>query len=360
MKYNKTILNALLFGAITALIYIISKNVYAFSTDPYYNTALYPPINPLNTYYIKVSEIHTVYYSTFGNPLGIPVLFIHGGPGGGTTNDSARFFNPDVYFIVLVDQRGCGKSTPLGELRENTTQNLIEDFEKIRKSLMIQKWQLFGGSWGSTLSLAYAITYPQVVTCMVLRGVFLSSPEEINWIYQPNGISKFHPDAWTQFKNALGPERGDGHIDYVQEYNKCFKGEFGDKTKRKCLENWSTVELSAYKLHPDSLEKVINDAKQLESTVASIIENHYLLNNCFLEPEFFFKRGNIDKIKDIPTIIVQGQYDLICPPVTAQKLHKMLNNSTLHITIAGHTMRDEDNIKHLVQATNTFSKTTHH
>lgn len=333
--------------------------IYLFSqiNDIYSHTALYPQINPLNTYYIQVSEIHTVCYSTYGNINGKPVLFVHGGPGAGVTSNAARFFNPNYYYIILVDQRGCGKSTPSGELRENTTQNLINDFEKIRKSLNIDKWQLFGGSWGSTLSLAYAITHPEVVTNMILRGIFLSTPEEIDWIYGSNnlgGAAKFNPNSWNYFKTTL-PSQNEGlNQNYILDYNKCFNGEFGKEKKDECLLTWSVLENSIFKLQPTSLDEVIKSVKQKKYVEGSLIENYYLLNNCFLEPGFFFKRENIEKIQNIPTIIVQGQYDLICPPVTAYKLHNILINSKIHITIAGHTMYEDENIKYLVQATDSY------
>jgi proline iminopeptidase len=344
---------------IILIIFILYYIFYLFSqsNDIYSNTALYPPIKPLNTYYIQVSEIHTVCYSTYGNINGKPVLFIHGGPGAEVNDNYARFFNPKYYYIILVDQRGCGKSTPSGELRENTTQDLISDFEKIRKSLNIDKWQLFGGSWGSTLSLAYAINHPEVVTNMILRGIFLSTPEEIDWLYGSNnlgGPAKFTPISWDYFKNALPNQYKGPNQNYILEYKKCFDGEFGKEKKEECLLSWAVLETSIIKLNFESLDKVIETVKQKKYVEGALIENYYLLNNCFLEPGYFFKKENIEKIQNIPTIIVQGRYDLICPPVTAYKLHNILLNSKIHITLAGHTIYDDENIKYLVQSTDSF------
>jgi proline iminopeptidase len=352
MKNSKKIV-IIMFLSICILYYIF----YFFSQndDIYANTALYPPIKPLNTYYIQVSEIHTVRYSTYGNINGKPVLYIHGGPGAGVTDKGARFFNPKYYYIILVDQRGSGKSTPFGELRENTTQNLINDFEKIRKSLNIDKWQLFGGSWGSTLSLVYAITHPEVVTSMILRGIFLSTPEECDWMYSSNGAGNFNPISWNYFKNTL-PIKNEGfNENYMIDYKKCFNGDFGKENQENCLLSWSVYEASISKLHPKTLEENIVDVKKEGKYVAiSLIENYYFLNNCFLEPGYFFKRENIEKIQHIPTIIIQGQYDLLCPPVSAYKLHNILPKSIIHITFAGHSAYDEENIKYLVKATDSF------
>jgi len=340
------------------ILYYIFTYFFLRTNDIYSHTLLYPPIKPLNTYYIRVSEIHTVCYSTYGNVNGKPVLFVHGGPGGGVTENAARFFNPN-YYIILVDQRGCGKSIPSGELKENTTQNLIEDFEKIRKKLNIDKWLLFGGSWGSTLSVAYAITYPEIVSGMILRGIFLSTPEEIEWLYGSDdlkNVSKFTPIAWNYFVNTLPKQNKNENENYILEYKKCFNGDFGKEKREECLLSWNALGASITQLHPKSFEQVIKELQNKKKYVeeGSLIENNYLLHNCFLEPGFFFKKENIEKIKNIPSIIVQGQYDLICPLKTAYKLHDILENSKIYITFAGHTSYDHENIKYLVKATDFF------
>lgn len=343
---------------ITIIILLIIYKTYKLillSNDKFSHTMLYPPIKPLQRYKLKVSDIHTVYYSTFGNKDGKPVLILHGGPGSALTDEAARFFNPSYYYIVLVDQRGSGKSEPNGELRENTTQNLIEDFEKIRKSLNIKKWLLFGGSWGSTLSLAYAISHSDIITGMILRGIFLQTNEEIEWIYSSNenaGLKMFNPQAWDYFKNTLPQKDITGN--YIKDYKRCFNGDFGETKKEECLLGWDVLEGNSIKLKFQPLNEYINNLKKNEYTKSSLIENYYMVNHFFLEPNYFLNPNNINKIKNIPTIIVNGKYDLVCPPKTAYKLHKLLTNSKLYITLAGHTIYDDENIKYLVKATNEF------
>lgn len=356
IKLNKKLAIILIITIIICymIYYLISRK-----SDIYSHTDLYPIIEPLKTYTIKVSDIHTVAYSTYGNINGKPVVYIHGGPGAGTTKDCARFFNPNAYYIVLVDQRGSGKSTPFGELKGNRTENLIEDFEKIRKSLQIKKWMLFGGSWGSTLSLAYAIKYPESVTEMILRGVFLSTQNERDWLFSGlNAANNFNPIGWKYFKNTLPTVKNDlSPRNYIVDYKKCFDGDFGEEKRDDCLISWTVWENSMSKLKPNPLEDVIEETKKTDVYVSSsLIENYYMLHHCFLEPGFFFRKKNIEKIRNIPTIIVQGRYDLICPQISAYKLHKELGNSKLFLTMAGHTAFDDDNIKYLVKATNSFIK----
>jgi proline iminopeptidase len=337
------------------IILIIWKTIYFLNAleDKYSHTSLYPKIQPLNSYYIDVSKIHKVSFSVYGNKYGKPILYVHGGPGSAPTEDAARFFDPSYYFIIIVDQRGSGKSLPSGELKENTTQNLIQDFEIIRKKLNIDKWLLYGGSWGSTLSLIYAIEYPNIILGMILRGIFLCGRNQIDWIWgEKSKIKYYNPISYNYFVNTLPNKNLSGN--YVIDYKNCFDGKFGDNKKDKCLLSWTVYESSLSKLKFKKLEEVINDVKKTNYSSSSLIENHYMLNNCFLEPGFFFKPENINKIKHIPIIIVQGKYDLICPPITAYKLHEMLPNSQLHITLAGHSQYDDDNIEKLVEATNSF------
>lgn len=341
--------------AFFVIILIIWKIYYTVNSynDKYSHTLLYPKIKPLDTYHIKVSDIHTVGFSIYGNKCGKPILVVHGGPGSAPSEDAARFFDPSYYFIIVVDQRGCGKSKPSSELRENTTQNLIADFEIIRNKLNINKWILFGGSWGSTLSLAYSIKYPSIISGMILRGIFLSTPQEVEWIWGPNsGIEKFNPIGWNYFVNTLPPEDLTGN--YIVDYNKCFNGKFGDNKRDECLLSWSVYEKNSSKLQITDLKDDIEIIKKTNFSESSLIENHYMINNCFLEPGFFFKIENINKIKHIPTIIVQGKYDLICPPISANILHKMLPNSQLYITLAGHSQYDDGNINKLVESTKYF------
>lgn len=339
------------------IIYYIISNITQNYNDKYRNTALYPPIQPLSSDYIQVSQLHKIYYLTYGNPNGKPILFVHGGPGFAPDENAARFFNPKHYYIIIVHQRGAGKSIPAAELKENTTQNLIEDFEKIRKKLNIDKWILFGASWGTTLSLAYSITYPQVINAIIIRGIYLATPEENEWIWGPKaGLQKFNPIAWDYFEQTIPSDKATGN--YIIDYNKCFNGLFGEKKKDECLIAWDVYENSASHLKFISLDEEIELSKKNDNYKQfSIIENYYVLNHCFLEPGFFFKPKNINRIQNIPTIIIQGKYDLICPPISAYKLHKMLPNSQLHFTLAGHSLFDDENIKYLVRATDSLIST---
>jgi proline iminopeptidase len=187
--------------------------------------SFFPEIRPYHEEMVKVSDVHTIYYAVYGNPNGKPVLFIHGGPGGGTDPAMARYFDPAVYKIVLVDQRGCGKSTPFANLEDNTTYDLIRDFELIREKLGIKKWQLFGGSWGSCLSLAYAIEHPDRVTELVLRGIFLLREKELNWFYEGKGANYVFPEEWDLYESAIPPEE---RSSFIQAYGKRLRGELGE------------------------------------------------------------------------------------------------------------------------------------
>jgi proline iminopeptidase len=346
--YKKTYYKIIVFVVALLIIWKIYYTVNTYN-DKYSHTLLYPKIKPLDTYYIKVSDIHTVSFSTYGNKYGKPILVVHGGPGSAPSEDAPRFFDPNYYFIVIVDQRGCGKSKPSGELRENTTQNLIKDFETVREKLNINKWILFGGSWGSTLSLAYTIKHPDIISGMILRGIFLPTHKLIESIWAPDSvISQFNPTAWDYFVNTLPTNSLTGS--YIVDYNSCFNGKFGDKKRDECLLSWTVYQKGSSTLKFKDLKEEIDIVKKTNFVEASLIENHYMMNDCFLEPGFFSKIENIN----IPTIIVQGRYDLVCPPISAHILRKMLPNSQLHTTLAGHSQYDDENINKLVEATKTF------
>jgi proline iminopeptidase len=329
------------------------RNKTMKNKDPYKNTALYPPIKPLKEYKMKVSNIHTIAYSTYGNPDGKPVLYIHGGPGGGTHPSMARFFNPDKYYIVLVDQRGCGKSTPSEELRQNNTKNLIADFEKIRKHLKIDKWMVYGGSWGSTLSLAYAFVHPKRTSELVLRGIYFCTDDEVHWLSEGKGAGFIRPDGWDYFMKQIKGKKSKGL--FIKEYQKCFQGKYGKAQKDKCLLAWSVWESSMSKLNMKPLSDIIKETKADNYRQVSAIELHYFVNNCFFKPNYFLKKSNLNKIKNIPVVIVQGMYDLVCPFFTAQKLHDALPHSKMYATMAGHTGFDKENIKYLVKTTDEFA-----
>ncbi|RYH20917.1 prolyl aminopeptidase [archaeon] len=195
-------------------------------TDSFAHTALYPPINPYEKGRLRVSPVHSIAYSLYGNPHGKPVLFVHGGPGGGTDPVMARYFDPKAYKIILVDQRGAGESTPFADLRDNTTYDSVRDFEKLREHLGVKKWQVFGGSWGSTLALAYAIEHPDRVTELILRGIFLLREKELAWMYQGPGANFVFPEAWKEYEEYI--PKNERH-DYITAYGKRLRGEMGEE-----------------------------------------------------------------------------------------------------------------------------------
>jgi proline iminopeptidase len=320
-----------------------------------YHGKLYDhPLKPLKSYKLKVSDIHTISFKTYGNPNGKPVLYVHGGPGGGTRPSMARFFNPLKYYIILADQRGCGNSKPISEIRDNTTQYLVDDFEKIRKKLNIKKWMIFGGSWGSTLGLYYAMKYPKVVSEMILRAIFLATQEEIDWLAEPKGAENINPIGWDYYTNAIPKQY---RTNYIDAYGKCFNGEFGKKKRDNCLLSWAVWEEMNLKLNMPTLKYTIHDLKKNKKyeTIA-LIEQHYLSNKCFIENDFLLKKENIDKIRHIPTKIIQGIYDIICPFKYAYLLHKSFPEADFYPTMAGHSSYDIENLKHVIESTNDFSK----
>ncbi|MED7788841.1 prolyl aminopeptidase [Francisella sp. 19X1-34] len=309
---------------------------------------LYPDIEPYNEEFLKVSDIHTIYFEECGNSNGKPVVFIHGGPGGGISPGARQYFNPEKYRIILVDQRGCGKSTPFAELRENTTSDLINDFEKIRKKLGIDKWMIFGGSWGSTLGLAYAQAHPEVVTELVLRGIFLGRRKEISWLYQ-HGASEIFPDMWEHYIAPI-PEEGRG--DFISAYHTLLTGD-NEELKKKAAIAWSVWEGSTSKLYVDQ-ESVERFSDEDFSLAFARIENHFFKNQLFLEEAQLLK--NAHKIRNIPGIIVQGRYDVVCPTASAWDLHKAWPEAKLEIIPdAGHSATEPGIIDALVKATDEFA-----
>ncbi|MEY8768259.1 prolyl aminopeptidase [Francisella philomiragia] len=309
---------------------------------------LYPEIEPYNQEFLKVSDIHTIYFEECGNPNGKPALFIHGGPGGGIQPSYRQYFNPDKYRVILVDQRGCGKSTPFAELRENTTQNLIEDFEKIRKKLNIDKWMLFGGSWGSTLGLAYAQAYPEVVTELVLRGIFLGREKELSWLYQ-HGASMVFPDMWEKYIEPIPVEQ---RKDFISAYHSILTGD-DEKLKQQVAVAWSVWEASTSKLFVDK-KSIDRYGEDKFSLAFARIECHYFKNKLFIEEAQLLNEAY--KIKDIPGVIVQGRYDMVCPAVSAWDLHKVWPKAELDIIAdAGHSISEPGILEALVRATDKFT-----
>lgn len=304
----------------------------------------YPKINPYQTHRLKVDDIHTLYVEESGSPEGIPVIFIHGGPGAGCADCHRRFFNPEKYRIILFDQRGAGKSTPHASLENNTTEHLVADMEAIREYLGVDQWMLFGGSWGSTLSLVYAQAHPNKVLGMVLRGIFLCRPDEINWFYQ-QGTSRLFPDAWQDFCAPIAEhERGD----MVSAYYKLLTSD-DEFVRTRAAKAWSIWEGRTSTLKPSN--DVVNSFANLHTAVSlARIECHYFMNNSFLAENQIL--NNAASIKDIPGIIVQGRYDVVCPMESAWDLHKVLPNSELDIIPdAGHSAMEPGIIDALVKAT---------
>lgn len=300
-------------------------------------TRLWPPIEPFRTGHLEVSEIHEIYYELCGNPKGKPVFVLHGGPGGGSSPFMRRFCNPEKFLIVLYDQRGCGKSTPYAELEENTTQDLVEDVERLRNHLELERIIILGGSWGATLALAYAETYPENVAGMVLRGVFCCTREEIDHYYH-GGTRKFFPETYDRLLAVLPDASRRPLPNYFVELF-----ESADPAERMRLSNaWVKYEVKIASLQVSDawLDSVFGDEGSEEGFSMSLLENYYIANGCFMEEGQLLR--DTDKIAHIPITLVNGRYDMICPPVTAYRLHQKLPKSKLVIAeAAGHWMGDE-------------------
>jgi len=310
---------------------------------------LYPPIEPYRTFRLRVSDLHTLYVEEAGSPDGKPVVFLHGGPGGGIDPVYRRFFDPQRWRIILFDQRGCGRSEPFAELRENTTWALVEDIEKIREELGIARWAVFGGSWGSALALAYAQTHPDRCAALILRGIFTLRQQELQWFYQ-EGTSNMFPDAWEGYLAPIPPEeRGD----LIQAYHKRLTSEDRD-TRLTAARAWSVWEGSTSKLLPDPVMASRFGADRFAEAFARI-ECHYFVNRGFFEPQDQLLR-NVAKIRHIPGVIVQGRYDVVCPPVTAWDLHKAWPEADFHIIPdAGHSALEPGIRAKLVEYTDKFA-----
>jgi len=313
-------------------------------------TTLYPPIEPFNTLRIKVSALHEIHVEEAGNPQGVPVVFFHGGPGGGIDPTHRRYFDPTRYRIVLFDQRGCGKSTPHAELKENTTWDLVKDAEAIRTRLGIDRWHVFGGSWGSTLALAYAVTHPEKTRSLTLRGIFLIRRSEIQFFYQ-EGTSWIFPDYWDEYLKPIPvEERGDLVTAY---YKRLTSGV--DAVEAEAARAWSVWEGSTSKLFPDEglISRTAGDifARQLAR-----IECHYFVNNGFFPHDGWLLDEARKKLQAIPTTIVQGRYDVVCPPKSAWDLKKAMPHADLIIVKdAGHSASEVAIVDALVKATNRFA-----
>ena len=315
--------------------------------------ALYPPIRPYRTGRLRVSALHELYFEESGNPKGKPVVFLHGGPGGGTDARMRRFFNPRRYRIVLFDQRGCGRSTPHASLEDNTTWDLVADIERLREHLGVERWQVFGGSWGSTLALAYAQLHAKRVTELVLRGIFLLRRSELDWFYQSSeGAASLFPDLWEQF---IAPVPEDERYDMMRAYYRRLTS--GDARERNAAaRTWSIWEgaLSFLRSNPSYVAKFKISAY---AAAFARIECHYFVNGGFLDTEDQLL-VDVPLMRHIPGVIVQGRYDVVCPMRSAWHLHRAWPKARLVIVPdAGHSAFEPGIAKALRQATDGFART---
>ncbi len=295
-------------------------------------------VSSYKTGYIDVPDGHKLYFELYGNPRGIPVLFLHGGPGAGFSDKDKQFFNKRRYNVIFFDQRGSSRSIPFGSIQNNTTQDLVKDISIVLDHLNFDKVYVFGGSWGSTLALVYAIHHPGRVLGLILRGIWLANKYGLDH-YIRGGIREFFPDVWERFAKLV--KEGENPVDYY--FDKMMSGD--EKTSDKYAYEWAYYEMSFY-----TINKISNTDENVRSfsyKSLAILEAYYIKNNCFLPEDFIMK--NVDKIKDIKTTIVQGRYDFICPPVQAFRLHSGLNNSSLNIVNAGHSSSDIEIKKGLIR-----------
>ncbi len=311
---------------------------------------LFPKIKPYNKFYLNVSNIHTIFVEESGNPNGKPIIFLHGGPGGGIEPVYRQYFNPKKWRIIIFDQRGCGKSIPHAELQENTTWDLVNDIEKIRLYLGIDKWTVFGGSWGSTLALTYAIQHTTYCKGLILRGIFLLRKLEIDWFYQ-EGCSYIFPDAWEQYIKPISKQY---RSDMVSAYYKKLTSK-NSKIRLEAATAWAKWEASTSKLIQDNKSLHHFDNAKIAEAFARI-ECHYFINKGFFSSDGWILK-NISKLNKIPNVIIQGRYDVVCPIKSAWELHKKWKNSKLIIVPdAGHSMLEKGIQKELIKYTEEFLK----
>ena len=311
---------------------------------------LYPPIHENRHFYLKVDDVHEIYVEECGNQEGVPILFLHGGPGTGCELYHRQLFDPEKYRIILFDQRGCGRSHPHASLESNTTQDLIEDIEKIRKDLNIEQWVIAGGSWGSTLALVYSQSHPKNVLGLILRGIFLSTPKELYWLYQ-EGASQFFPEYWEDFLQPIPLAERDNML---LAYHKRLTGD-NEIARMGAAKAWSLWEARTASLQPKaSLLDHFSDPRNALSIAR--IEAHYFINKSFLSEDQLLK--NMAKIKDIPGYIIHGRYDMICTIKQAFDLHNAWPNSELFVVqSAGHSAGEFGISKALIKASNDMLRT---
>lgn len=311
--------------------------------------SLYPEIQPYDSGHLAVSPLHTLYYEQCGNPDGKPVVALHGGPGAGCSPGMRRFFDPDKYRIILFDQRGCGRSTPHAELAENTTAHLVSDIEALRRHLGIERWQVFGGSWGSTLALAYAQSHPEPVTELVLRGIFMLRRSELEWFYQ-GGADQIFPDAWEAYLAAIPKVE---HGDLISAYYRRLTSDDA-ATRMAAAKAWTTWESSTSFLLQDPDHIAATQVDEFALAFARI-ECHYFVHGGFFDVDGQLLR-DVDRIRRIPAVIVQGRYDVICPMRSAWDLHRAWPEADLVVVPdVGHSAFEAGTSSALIEATDRFA-----
>ncbi len=317
--------------------------------------AFYPDIEPYSQQLLSTSQTlndggcHQVYVEECGNPEGIPVLFLHGGPGSGCRPQHRCYFDPDVFRIILFDQRGCGRSLPLGELEHNNSQLLIDDMEMIRDQLNIDKWVLFGGSWGATLALLYAQSHPQNVRSMILRGTFLARQEDINWVYAEGGASKLFPDTWHQLVGHLPPK------DQAQPLKHYFEQLTSTDANIVAEAAWRLNAWESTIVTLRDYEFELPKTDELGPIAHSLIQLNFALNECFIETNQIL--NNLEKIRQIPTQIIHGRYDIVCPIKQSWELHQKWPESSLKVVpLAGHAAGEDAIVDALITATKSVAE----
>jgi len=306
---------------------------------------LYPEIDLYQSGWLPVSPAHQIYFEQCGNPAGQPVVFLHGGPGSGCNPNQRRFFDPSHYRIILLDQRGCGRSKPQGCVEQNTTADLVSDLEVLRQSLEIERWLVFGGSWGSTLALAYAVAHPDTVDGLILRGIFLSRPHELQWFLKD--VKNFFPEVWEKLVTYLP---ADERNDLLQAYyRRIFDADKNVSLPAACV--WNAYESAIMSLHAPS-SPTVTPADEVQIARAKV-QLHYIMHGCFVSERPLLEEAKA--LAHIPTVIVQGRYDMVCPPITAWELGKVMPHAELQmIPDAGHSAMEPGTAAALVAATERF------
>lgn len=311
---------------------------------------LFSKISAYHQEWLDVGDGHQLYLEQSGNPKGIPVLYLHGGPGGGSSENHRRYFDPNLYHIILFDQRGCGQSNPAPSVENNTTEALVADIEKIRGHLNIEQWLIAGGSWGTTLAMVYGIAYPEKVLGFILRGLFLGTQAEYDWLYRPAGAQRFFPEYYQEFcKNMSGDEQ----CDPLSYYHKKLHSE-NEIAAISASKKWYLWELRLASLeHPSIGSLQVDDAHQ--ALCMAKLSSHYFINNAFLSENYILK--NLNKIKDIPAVLIHGRYDMVCQLYIAQQITELWDNAHLHtLPCAGHSGFERQTVDAFCKASDTMAE----